>query len=198
KLKKILVTDELRDAQLHLAQRMRRGGERAGDHDPESLVDGLTRLYNRRYFENRLDEELIRASRMQNEVAAIFVVLSGLEDFSRACGTLHADDAVLAAARAIRQTVRRSDILTRYDSDRFALILPYTGEAAQRVEARLRATLAELLRQSGIDRKARSVTIGVGHAIYPRDARKAPALAKTAFLNSEADLAPTEELALAA
>jgi len=131
------VTDELRDAQLKLAQMRKQFEEQQVLLEQNTIVDGLTRLYNRRYFETRLEEELSRASRNGGETAVLFVKISGLESFTRANGTLKGDEVVTGTAEIIRSSVRRLDILTRYDTDVFALILPHTGTNVHIVGARL-------------------------------------------------------------
>lgn len=191
KLKKILVTDELRDAQMKMAQMRKRLEEQQALLDQVSVVDSQTRLYNCNYFESRLEEELSRASRMESELALLFVVLGGLESFARAQGTLKADNAVLGTAEIIRQTVRRVDILTRYSEDTFALILPFTGEKVRVVQARLAVALGDWLEEQGWHAGRAPLRLGLGSAIYPRDAREpAPLAALAQSKSAPSDAAP--------
>jgi RNA polymerase sigma-B factor len=170
RLKKILVTDELRDAQMKMAQMRKRPEEQQAFIEQTSVVDGLTRLYNRRYFEDRLEEELSRASRLGSEVSVLFVLLEGLEAFTRAHGTLKGDEAVLGTAETIRRTVRRVDILTRFGPDTFALILPFTGENVRVVQSRLSLALSDWLEEQEWDKERAPLALGLGAAIYPQDA----------------------------
>lgn len=170
KLKKILVTDELRDAQMKMAQMRKRLEEQQAFIEQTSVVDGLTRLYNRHYFEDRLEEELSRASRLGSEVSVLFVLLDGLEAFTRAHGTLKGDEAVLGAAETIRHTVRRVDILTRHSLDTFALILPFTGENVRIVQNRLSLALSDWLEAQTWDKERAPLLLGLGAAVYPQDA----------------------------
>jgi RNA polymerase sigma-B factor len=181
KLKKILVTDELRDAQMKMASMRKRLEEQQTLLEQTSVVDGLTRLYNRRYFETRLEEELSRASRMKSEVSVLFVTVSGLDPFVRAYGTLKGDEAVQGLANTIRQTVRRVDILTRYSSETFALILPFTGQTVQIVHTRLQMALTAWLEDQGWNAGRAPLTLGIGAAIYPQDAEQAGTLTSLAY-----------------
>jgi RNA polymerase sigma-B factor len=180
KLKKILVTDELRDTQLKMTLMRRRLEEQQAHLEQTPIVDGLTRFYNRHYFENRLEEELSRASRMNSEVAVLFIMLGGLEAFTRVQGTLKGDDAVLGSADIIRKTVRRVDIITRYNADTFALILPFTGPNVQIVRSRLETALSAWLEAQGWDAGRAPLTLGLGSATYPRDATQPQALSSLA------------------
>ena len=65
--------------------------------------------------------------------------------FTRANGTLKSDEAITGLVDAIRKTVRHTDIVTRYDADTFALILPYTGGTVAVVAERLRVAMENFL-----------------------------------------------------
>src|SRR5262249_19145448 len=79
KLKKILVTDELREAQRTVAQLRKRLDEQQALSEQNTIVDSLTRLYNRHYFDTRLEEELSRASRQNHAASVLFIKLNGLD-----------------------------------------------------------------------------------------------------------------------
>lgn len=187
KMKKILVTDELRDTQLKLAQMRKRQEEQQSFAEQTAIVDAQTRLYNRRYFEARLDEELHRASRETGEVSVLFVQMYGLESFTRTQGTLRGDEAILGFADLIRRTVRRTDIVTRYEKDCFALILPFTGRTVQFVANRLATALGHWLQERGWDTVSKPLSFGMGFAIYPHDGTASAALKALA----QGETAPT-------
>jgi RNA polymerase sigma-B factor len=189
KLKKILVTDELRDAQLKLAQMRQRFEEQQVLLEQNTVVDGLTRLYNRRYFESRLEEELSRASRNGGEAAVLFIKIDGLENFTRANGTLKGDEVITGAAEVIRAGVRRLDILTRYDTNLFALILPHTGANVHIVRTRLHLALERWLDDKAWRDGRAPITVSLGAAIYPHDAAQSAALAALAQEQTDPALA---------
>jgi RNA polymerase sigma-B factor len=191
KLKKILATDELRDAQLKLAQMRRRFEEQQTFIEQHSIVDSLTRLYNKTYFQSRLDEELSRSSRMGSELSAVFVRIDGLNAFLRAYGTLKSDEAIQTAAEAIGRTVRRVDIVTRYAEDTFALILPHTGAKVEIVAERLREMLRDWLEERNWHTGRAPLVVNLGWAVYPREAGQSAELTALA----ESRLAPITESA---
>ncbi|HLV79225.1 MAG TPA: sigma-70 family RNA polymerase sigma factor [Chthonomonadaceae bacterium] len=183
KLKKILVTDELRDARLMMAQMRKRLEDQQPRAQQEAIVDTLTRLYNRRYFETRLEEEMSRASRNNSELSVIFIEIGGLEAFTRNYGTIRGDEAVLGFADTIQQTVRRVDILTRYEETIFALILPFTGENVGIVCSRLTRALDTWLEERGWHAARYPLVFSLGAAVYPRDAATASELISLAEAN---------------
>jgi len=169
KLRKILTTDDPRTTQLQLAQ-LRQEFDMALCEDPSVIVDPLTKLYNRRYFDMRLQEELNRARRINSEVAVILLRMEGLEAFTRYHGTLWGDEAVQLSAQLLRQTVRRADIVTRYASDTFAVILPYTGSTASAVLQRIRATFEDWLKERGWNRSHAPLFFTYSVAWFPMEA----------------------------
>jgi RNA polymerase sigma-B factor len=176
KLKKILVTDELRDAQMSVAL-MRKRQEEQMYGDNTLVVDSLTRLYNRNYFENRLREEISRASRMGCELSVLFVTIDGIERFTQINGTLKGDEAVLGTMDTIRNTIRRVDIVTRYSAETFGLILPFTGRSVETVHARIEAALNVWLGARGWDLSRCPLAFDIRTAVYPHDAGQAEQLA---------------------
>ena len=170
KLKKILVTEELSDGSRRQSTLRRRPDEAAAPADPRMLVDGLTKLYNRAYFDSRLEEELSRASRECAELSVVFVKIGGLEAFQRANGTLKVDETIHGVVQVIRRSIRHHDILTRYDNDMFAIILPFTGKSACIVSERVRGALCAWLEQHQPGREKQLLTPGAGVATYPFEA----------------------------
>ncbi|WP_321391697.1 HDOD domain-containing protein [uncultured Desulfuromusa sp.] len=101
--------------------------------------DGLTGLYNHRYFQESLSHELARANRYQTSVSLIMFDI----DFFKKVNDIHghpAGDLVLMnIAKAVSGAVRPCDIVARYGGEEFAVILPETSTAGAKVfAARLR------------------------------------------------------------
>jgi len=166
KLKKILVTEELRDTSRKPVL-VRRRADEAPVQDPRPIVDRLTRLYNRSYFDSRLEEELSRASRECSELAVLFVKFGGMDAFQKANGTLKVDETIHGLVHVIQQNIRRQDILTRYDNDTFAIILPFTGKNAIVVTQRVTDALERWLAEHRTVRDTNFLTPGTGVALYP-------------------------------
>ena len=170
KLKKILATDDLKETQRELALMQRRLEDYAKVIEEQTVVDPLTRLYNRRYFETRLDEELNRASRNKEPVALLLVQVEGWKDAGLSSGTVKADDMFRAVAELIRGNVRRADIVTRFDIETFGLILPRTGQQVSVVVERLTNALQDYLSGSALTGIKSPITLKMGTSWCPEDA----------------------------
>jgi RNA polymerase sigma-B factor len=180
KLKKIMVTDELKEAQMEVQLLRKRMEEQAAEAVDLNVVDPQTRLYNRRYFDNRLEEELSRASRYGHPVSLILVRLDGYETVSRAYGTIKAEETIREAAALIRGSVRRVDIVTRFDDRTFAVMLPHTGGQVSVVTARLAEKLETWLKEAGLADGRAPIVAWIGSAWYPQDAADAATLTSCA------------------
>ena len=198
KLKKILVTDELREAQRKVAQMQKRLDQQRDWIEREGVIDPLTRCYNRRYLESRLDEEISRASRISADLSLVAVQIFGLEPFTRTQGTLKGDEAVTGIVETIRNTVRKADIVTRYGPDCFLLILPHTGPNSVIVMERLSAAINGWLAEKGWNRGANGLELTFGAAQYPREAIQATPLIQMALERAAEANEVLEELPLAA
>lgn len=100
-----------------------------------SVLDLATGVYNREYFEQRLNEEVLRAKRYGHSVSV-------------ACLRLPADcpeSALQAAAEALRKRTRKADVVGRTGERELAIIYPGTGEIAAQVTLRLADNLHSLV-----------------------------------------------------
>ena len=135
-----------------------------------STHDGLTDLYNRAYFDERLEEELLRARRYVRPIAVAMLDLDRFKSVNDRYGHVAGDSALRAVATLLRDSVRRTDIVARYGGEEFAIILPETtGEDAQVKIERVRQRIAEL--EIALPRQGRTLqlTISAGVASLPAD-----------------------------
>ena len=91
-----------------------------------STRDGLTGLYNRRYFENNLRHEAIRAFRQNYNLYLLFIDLDNLKGYNDYYGHQQGDDLLRQLATMILGNIRRDvDSAYRYGGDEFAVVLPH-------------------------------------------------------------------------
>src|SRR5207245_84007 len=79
-------------------------------------------------------------------------------------GTIRSEDALRHAAQIICATVRKADIVTRYDSQTFAMILPHTGASIEVAQARLLELLGAWIADEGLDRGRAPIQLVAGNA----------------------------------
>lgn len=109
-----------------------------------AVTDGLTGLYNHRYFQDRLEEETERARRYAIPLSVVLYDIDDFKVYNDTNGHIAGDVLLLEASKLIRKTVRRSDIASRYGGDELGIILPHTDAAgafiiADRIRERVNA-----------------------------------------------------------
>jgi diguanylate cyclase (GGDEF)-like protein len=87
-----------------------------------ALRDGLTNVFNRRYFLDRLNGELRFAVRHSKPVALLFVDIDHFKKINDTYGHQAGDHVLASVARTMMTTVRAEDVLARYGGEEFAII----------------------------------------------------------------------------
>ena len=116
-----------------------------------AITDGLTDLYNHRYFYDRLAQEVAAAQRYERPLSLLMIDIDDFKSYNDRFGH-RAGDAVLRdmSARLKAQTRQQVDLVARYGGEEFAIILPSTPvQGAASVGERLRSTIAENGRAPG-------------------------------------------------
>lgn len=171
KLKKILMTDEIRDTQMQVAQLSRRVSDQKRIIEHFTVVDSLTGVYNRKYFIDRLDEEITRASRYKHDVSIVMVRISLPDSVGRLTKLVRSDDVIQQAVERIRSSIRKADVLARIDDQVFAVILPHTGTRAGVVAGRIEKLLGSKPFESPHTGETVSAEVAAAWASYPEQVR---------------------------
>jgi len=126
--------------------------------------DGLTGVFNRRYFETRILEEIARAHRYENEVSVLMIDIDHFKELNDEFGHLLGDEVLRRMSGLFVQHLRKSDIVCRYGGDEFAVLLPETSSAVAVAVAEKLRRLAQLCEFAGVPRP---VTLSIGAASLP-------------------------------
>ena len=148
-----------------------------------SVGDGMTPLFNYRYFLSSLRRELRRARRHPQECSLVLLDLDGLRRVNDTCGRRAGDSTLAETARVIQTRIREMDVAARSGGGEFFLLLPGTGRLGAYVVAdRIRASTRELFLQTppGLDRI--DLTLSGGVAVYPSDGEREEDLLEKANL----------------
>jgi diguanylate cyclase (GGDEF)-like protein len=134
----------------------------------DTITDPLTGIYNRYYFDRRLEEECARAQRYR---LPLFVLLLDIDHFKRVndrYGLPAGDQVLIYLGKLILQVVRQADVVARYGGEELAVMAPNTSPAAAMALAeRLRQTVEShvLLITSGPDQRQEiRITVSIGVA----------------------------------
>jgi diguanylate cyclase (GGDEF)-like protein len=134
------------------------------------LTDPLTGLYNRRFLDARLEEEISRSQRQGKPFSLILADLDNFKCYNDICGHLAGDKALRKAAAAMRRASREMDVVIRFGGEEFCLILPVTGrEESLFVAERLRRTIEVESFPGEVNLPLGRLTISLGIATYPDD-----------------------------
>ena len=134
----------------------------------QALVDGLTGLANRRRSEAALDEEIVRASRLNGELTLAILDIDHFKEVNDRYGHAAGDVVLKELALVLNQSLREIDTAGRWGGEEFALVLPGTDTAGgARLCERIRQTLAH--RQIPVENgMAISITASFGVAGFQR------------------------------
>lgn len=141
----------------------------------QASYDTLTGLPNRRLFNNRLREEIVRAERGAYNVAVLFIDLDHFKEVNDTLGHEFGDRLLVDAAQRIRACIRESDTVARLGGDEFVIALAEVGDIIP--QSRVAQNIVETLAQPfQLDDHHAYVSASIGIASYPQDADNAETL----------------------
>lgn len=109
-----------------------------------SLVDTLTGVNNRRFLEQRLDEEIVRMRRSGDPLSCLFVDIDFFKSVNDNHGHQTGDQVLAEVARVMRAQLRTTDVLARYGGEEFVALLSGSDESqAISIAERIRSRVAE-------------------------------------------------------
>jgi diguanylate cyclase (GGDEF)-like protein len=137
--------------------------------------DSMTGLANHRVFQERLRQEVARASRNNHGLALALIDVDFFKQYNDNYGHPAGDEVLRSIARMLEECTRAGDLAARYGGEEFALLLPFVNvEDAQTILERLRYAV------STFDFKHRRVTLSIGMCMYAADSNTPEALLEQA------------------
>ena len=132
-----------------------------------AIRDPLTGLFNRRYLEESLALELIRAVRKQYPIGIIMADIDHFKQFNDTHGHAAGDAVLVQIANLLGTLVRASDVICRYGGEEFIIILPEASREITRLRADLIRESAGQLRIHYEGQTLKAVTLSLGIAVFP-------------------------------
>jgi len=135
-----------------------------------AITDGLTDLFNYRYFNEQLVHELSRAKRHNLNVSVAMLDIDYFKHYNDTHGHPAGDRVLKTIAQLLRSNIRKIDVAARYGGEEFALILIETKKTSAAIVAKKLEKLIEDYPFTNEETQPNGkITISMGIASYPED-----------------------------
>jgi diguanylate cyclase (GGDEF)-like protein len=180
-LEKVVLTRENRRLMESLAQKNTQLEKANRILKDLACRDGLTRLYNHRYFQDVINNEIFRAQRNGEVFSLLFMDLDHFKHYNDTHGHLEGDRLLRKIGEILLKAVRRTDIVARYGGEEFVVMLPATPKKNAAVMGeKLRRYIETYPFPGRESQPLKKVTISVGIATFPEDGAQRPELVERA------------------
>ena len=180
---------EIIGPQIALALERAEWQERAKEFQLMSITDPLTGLLNRRYLEERLNEELNRSKRSGQPMSFLMIDIDDFKTYNDLNGHQAGDQALQITAHCLKAALRSADVACRYGGEEFGILLPQTPiNEAGVIAERMRQKVASTNYPQGKLQPLGRVTISIGVSTFGKhvdDADRVIAAADRALYNAK-------------
>jgi diguanylate cyclase (GGDEF)-like protein len=133
-----------------------------------AITDELTSLYNYRYLQQRLDEEIERAKRYHKDLSLLMLDVDDFKSFNDKHGHIAGDRALSDLGSVLKRSVREVDVVCRYGGEEFSVALPETDAAGAYVVAeKIREAVATYSFADAEGERDVHMTVSIGLATFP-------------------------------
>lgn len=146
-----------------------------------NITDELTGVYNRRFFNEILDKQLILAKRRNEHFSLLILDLDHFKNLNDTYGNRVGDRLLQQIARVLSDSVSKSDIVARYGGEEFAIIMPtlFATKAIVKADA-IRRIIEATDFDDIVSGQTLKITISIGIASYPEHGTEQETLIKLA------------------
>lgn len=128
-----------------------------------SITDDLTGAYNRRYFFERLEQEINQTIRYGHSLSAMIMDLDNFKSINDCMGHMVGDDVLREFSTLLKKKLRKGETVARYGGEEFAVILPHvTGKDALKAAEAVRKTVESA--EFSCSHEGINVTVSIGVA----------------------------------
>jgi len=153
-----------------------------------TMHDGLTKVYNLRYLNQSVEQEIQRAGRFEHPFSLLYIDLDGFKAVNDTYGHAAGDSVLIKVSQLLGSTCRVTDMVGRVSSvvgriggDEFLVLMPETdAESAMHLAERFVSRVRDLKIDVGDGRHADGIGASIGVASYPTDGEERAALVKEA------------------
>lgn len=156
------MNQELIKAKINLENAQKELKKKNAILDNLANIDGLTEIYNHRYFQNSLDNEISRALRNETDISLLLIDIDFFKKFNDTYGHQVGDFVLKAFSATLKENIRKYDTLARYGGEEFTVILPDTSnEEAVTVAEKLRTAVDDTSYEDNHERYRITASFGV-------------------------------------
>lgn len=157
RLRRVLKERRLTQERVHMLDKLKK----------LSITDGLTQLFNSRYFYSQLKSEIDRTARYQRPLSLLLLDIDRFKDYNDNYGHLEGDKILVRLGEVIKSCLRKMDSAYRYGGEEFTVILPETeGDEAATVAERIRSAVENDRHFPHRDKAIGPITISIGVTEY--------------------------------
>jgi diguanylate cyclase (GGDEF)-like protein/PAS domain S-box-containing protein len=146
----------------------------------QSIRDPLTELYNRRYMEEALNQQLSRVTRQLHPLGLIMIDIDHFKNFNDTHGHAAGDALLRELGKLLQSHIRGGDVACRYGGEEFLLIMPDASLQAAHQRAILLQKEAKKLSVQDAGQSLDGITLSLGVAIYPEHGRSIDSVLRAA------------------
>ena len=143
--------------------------------------DGLTQVFNKRYLQKRLGDEIHKAENDHTPLSLLILDIDHFKNYNDTSGHLEGDEVLKKIGEMLRDAIREEDVAARYGGEEFIILYPRASKSqALSLAEELRQTVADYGFAHGARQPGGRVTISGGVATFPEDSRSAVDLIRAA------------------